>query len=335
MGGPQVRAALGWILTFLASVFIVFPARQLRAADDAVEAFKAYLAHPPCISKIIYSEASCNDTVSRTVVGGMCEDSFYIRQLMGSENLNAPISLTNRNQSVLYVGRLGDTRWQIAGYKLTLSIQPNLSKPDPYAGMSDGMKTVLNGVVNLGSQHVQPGTFVWAGNKFTAKASSWARQFGAESFQGEIVVAEGLVKRMAITGSGTWDYKYSGATNLPLGMPSEIICGGSDHCTSKIFIKEIIPSIPSDEMKVFDPKERIDGAITTLSVYSNSIQIVKPLRGQAIQTAKAELEPTGTVKNVILGQPSKSTAVERVVILSTMLLLFVGFAILVIRNRRT
>ena len=323
-----------WIVKLLITVVISFSASQLRGADDAVEAFKTYLAHPPCISKIIYSEASCNDTVSRTLVGGWCGDSFFVRQLTGSENPDLPVSLTNRNQSVLYLGRLGDTRWQIAGYQLALSIQPNLSKPDSYAGMSDSMITMLEGVITLGSQHVQPGTFVWSGDKFTVKASSWARQFGAKEFQGEIIVTGGLVARMIITGSGTWDYKYSAATNLPLGIPAEIFCGGSDHCRSKIMIKEMVPAMPSDEMKIFDPKERIDKSVAILKVLSNSIVIVNPVRmgPLATQLAKEELPPTGNVNSVRPVQSSK-TAV-RLAILSIILLSSIGFAILAIRSRR-
>ena len=323
-----------WILKLLITVFI-FSASQMRGADDAVEAFKTYLSHPPCISKIIYSEVSCKDTVSRTLAGGWCGSSFFVRELTGSENLDLPISLTNRNHSVLYVGRLGDTRWQIAGYNLSLSIQPDLSKPDPYAGMSDGMKTMLDGVINLGSQHVQPGACVWSGDNFTVKASSWSRQFGATEFHGKIIVSGGLVSRMIINGSGTWDYRYSATANLPLGMPTEIICGGNDSCISKIFIKEMIPAMTADEMKIFDPKERIDKTVTLLKVLSNSIIIIKPLaKGPLVtQLAKEDLASAGTVNNI---SPVKSQKpIVRLAILLIILLSSIGFAILAIRNRKS
>ena len=310
----------------LFAILLLFFASQLRGAD-AVEAFKEYLASPPSIAKIIYSEASCNDTLSRTLVGGWCGNSFYVRELTGAENLDVPISRTNQNHSVLYVGRLGDSRWQIAGYELKLSIQPNLSKPDPYAVVSDAMQAMLGGAINLGSQHVQPGTFVWSGNKFTAKASPWARQFGIDEFQGEIIVTGGLVTRMIITGSGTWDYKYSAAANLPLGIPAEIICGGSDHCTSKILIKQIVPAMPSDEMRIFDPQARIDKSVASLTVLSNSVVIKEPVRNSRL-VARMEL---GTVSGV-KPQPFSTTKIS--VIIAIMLLTTFSFAILAIIRRR-
>src|SRR5882724_1873534 len=222
---PKISAML--------AMLILFYTRQLKADEDMVEAFKQYLGNPPCFSRVIYSEVSCNNTVSRTEVGGWCGDSFFLRELTGSENLDLPVSINNRNQSTLYVGRLGDTRWQIAGYNLSISVQPNLAKPDAYAGMSDSMQVMLGAVFSLGSQHIQPGTFVWSGNKFKVQASPFAKQMGAEEFDGEIVVADGKVTRMIVKGSGIWDYKYSTTTNIPAGLPSEITYGGNDNCISK------------------------------------------------------------------------------------------------------
>jgi len=309
---------------------ILFSSIRLKAAEDMVEAFKRYLANPPCFSRIIYSEVSCNNTVSRTEVGGWCGDSFFLRELTGSENLDFPISLTNRNQSTLYVGRLGDTRWQIAAYNLSISVQPNLSKPDAYTGMSDGMQAMLGAVLSLGSQHVQPGTFVWSGNKFKVKASPFAKQFGAEEFDGEIVVTDGKVARMIVNGSGTWDYKYPPNTNILAGLPSEIIYGGNDNCISKIIIKEMIPAKPSDEMKLFDPRSQIDASVTILKVLSNSVVVVKPVPNQLL-TKMAKEQFISDKTNI--EQSAKTTTNTRVIILSIMLLLSVGFAIFAIRSR--
>lgn len=309
-----------WLSPLILLLF-VFWGMRLKGAEDPVGAFKKYLSNPPCISRITYSEASCDDKVKRTEVGGWCGSSFYLRELTGTENLDLPISLTNRNRSALYVGRLGDSRWEIAGYRLGVSIQPNLASPDPYAGMSDSMQTLLGGIVNLGSQHVQPGTFVWSGDDFSVKASPFARQFGANEFRGHIVVTGGYVTRMVIDGSGTWDYKYSAAATLPLGIPDLIICVGNNHCISKIMIKELTLGTPSDENTMFDPLRRIDKSIAALTVLSNGVEVVKPASNfLPIQLAKAELLPSGGTNMVTLVHTTKHDfAVRRTIVLLFML----------------
>ena len=150
------------------------------------------------------------------------------------------------------------------------------------------------------------------------------------------MVAGGVVARMIITGSGTWDYKYSAAAKLPLGIPEEIICGGSEHCISKIMIKEMMPAMPSEEMKIFDPQGRIDKSIATLTVLSNGVEIVKPSTSPlaARRLAKVELAPSGAVNSVKLVQSSETPLKRRVTILSIILLSSIGFAILAIRSRR-
>ena len=311
----------------------LFPTSHVKASEDAVETFKNYLATPPCISRIVYSEVSCKNTVSRTLAAGRCGSSFYVRELMGSENLNLPISITNRNQSPLYVGRLGDTRWQIAGYNTTISVDPNLSKPDSYTGMSDSMQTMVGGIFSLGSQHVQPGTFVWSGNKFKAKASPLAEQFGYKELDGEIVVAGGVVTSMIINGSGTWKYTYATSANLPVGLPSEIESiygGGNDTCISKVIIREMIPAKLSDELNVFDPRSHIDNSVTILKVLSNSIVVIQPVENRLVTRMMKEQIGLGGIK---LDQADSPPIAIRNIILLIMLLATIGFTIFVIRNK--
>lgn len=288
----------------------------IDAADDQVEVFKKYLSNRPCISRILYSEMSCQGTEKRSLVAGWCGSSFYVRQVTGRENIDVPISETNRNWSPLYVGCLGDTRWQIAGYNLTLSVRPNLQNVDPYAGMSDAMQIMLGGVIALGSQHVQPGSFVWSGTNFTVQANPLGKQFGFNDFKGWIVVLNGRVVRMVIRGSGMWDYKYS--TNVPTGLPSEIInLGGNEACASKILIKEITFASESEEMNIFDPRNHIDKSVTILKGLSNGIVTVKPKPNSKVaEIAKQEMAAAVHSEEVTKHSMARQVTIAAVVLVS-------------------
>ncbi len=264
--------------------FLTICVPHLSNADEpAVAAFKEYLARPPCIVRMIYSEMSCSNTLSRSLHAGYCGDSFFVRHLVGAENIDLPISTNNQNRSPLYVGRLGDTRWQIAGYQMNLSLQPNLKNQDSYTRMSDGMQVMVGGIVCLGSQHVQPGSFVWSGNKFKAQASVLAKQFGFDEFEGEIAVESGVVKKMTVNGSGAWLYSYNSGSNLPFGVPSELVkLGANELCVDKVQIREMVIGDISQQMSVFDPKTHIVPEVTIENVYSNSLQIIKPVENAIV-----------------------------------------------------
>lgn len=294
-----------------------------RGTEDNVEAFKRFLSTPGCFSKIIFSEATCNDVVSRTYHAGWCDGSFFLRQLSGFENINLPISTTNRNRSPLYVGSLVDTRWQIAGYKLSMSIQPNVLNPDGYAAMSDSMQIFTGAILSFGSQHVQPGTFVWSGNKFRAEASQLGKRYGYSTFFGEIAETNGFVSTMTIEGSGTWSYRYGNDTKLPVGVPSEIITPGTNNgCVKKFIIRELVTRKPDEVYDVFDPTRQIEPAVTVRSTWSNSLEIVKAVENPLV-TAMV-VEEVGRPRGA--GTRRVATRVVIVGLLAAMSLAFLTFA---------
>lgn len=308
---------------------LLFLGRHLVAEEPAVAAFKSHFASTPCFSRIVYSEVSCGNTPVRTLHAGYCGDSFFVRQLTGSEDIDHPISSSNQNRSPLYVGRLGDTRWQIAGYQMSLSLLPNLKEPDNYTRMSDGMQIMVGGVVCFGSQHVQPGSFVWSGNRFKAQASALAKGFGFQEFEGQIIVSNGLVTKMVIEGSGAWAYSYDENTNVPFGLPTEFVkCGENDSCLEKCIIREMIRGNPSQQMSNFDPKSHIAQEITIRNVFSNSVQIVKPTEN-AIVTEMFRKEDEALMKK---NRPHRPAG--RVLALTGMLLISASFAVLVIMQRK-
>lgn len=148
-----------------------------------------------------------------------------MRQIKDGEHWEAPVSLTNRNTSPLYVGRAGNARWQIAGFKATKSIAPDAESPDPYATMSDGVRMVLNEVLALGPQQIRRGSAIWQGEDFKIRASEFLRQLDQnvpEFFPGRITVSNGLVVAMEIRTFGMYRYAYNHSETLPPGIPSEI-----------------------------------------------------------------------------------------------------------------
>ncbi len=135
----------------------------------------------------------------------------------------------------------------------------------------------MSGVLNLGSQHLIPGSFVWTGNRFRAKANAFARQQGAAEFEGEITIQHGVVSRMVVKGSGVWGYAYppSSSTNISPGLPSAIMHLGSGFaCKSKLLITRMVLGNPSGAPRLFDPLGRIDPAIAIRHVRSNGVQVL-------------------------------------------------------------
>ena len=284
---------ISWIFLIL---LCLVPA--LRAAEpavgvdsEAVVAFKRHLATPPCYSRILYSAADCSNTVLRSYYAACCGDNYVYRQLTGYENIDLPVSYTNRNHSLVFGGRLGDTHWAIAGYDLNIDLQPALGRPP-----ADGSLYVyLNELLSFGSQHVQAGTFVWQGNHFEAQPSRFSQELGiSKAFTGEIFLESGRVKRMVVKTSGIWDYGYDDAvTNIPVGLPTTITqVAQNGRCVSRFLIQRMTPGDPLGTTALFDPKRQIDPEITILHTVSNGIETVTGAQNPLVmQISVEELAP--------------------------------------------
>jgi hypothetical protein len=325
-----------WSRHFFSATLIIaleVAAISAMADEDAVAAFKKHLSSPPCFSRIIYSEVSCNDTVSRTIYAAYCGDSFFIRQLTGSENIDLPIGASNRNSSPMFVGRMGDARWQIAGFGLTISQQPDAARADPYAGMSDDMRCVVGGIVGLSSQHLVPGSFVWNGNHFKAKASSIAAQFNVQEFEGDITVEGGVVTKMVTRGAGAWTYKYSKSSNVPFGIPSEITRIGRDSpCVSKVVIHEMVPGDPAEELLTFDPKRFFDTNFMTMKQLSRGTIVSQSKKPAALtKMEEDDLKPSTARAQ----EAAARTAKKRIYLLIVFVALFCSVPLFFLRKKQS
>lgn len=240
---------------------------------QAVVAFKRHLATPPCYSKILFSEADCNNNIVRRYYVAICDENYVYRSLYGNENVDLPISISNRNRSSVYVGRWRDMHWAIAGYDLTIEIQPSPTRPAP-----DGSSYVfVNELLTFGFQHVQAGTFVWRGDHFVAKPSLFARELGqTENFTGKIIVEDGLVKRMIVEKAGVSEFQYDDSTtSIPHGLPSVISKITADgHCTSRWLIHNMTKASAEETAALFDPNQRIHPELVAIRVISNGVETV-------------------------------------------------------------
>jgi RNA polymerase sigma factor (sigma-70 family) len=124
--------------------------------DSSVAAFKNYLSRPPRISRIVYSELE----TGRRVIAAVDGENLYFREIKPGENPDLPIGAKNTMRGTPFVGRIGDMRWQIAGFNMTKAFHADTNNPDPYTSFADAARVILNGILNLGSQHVEPGSFI-------------------------------------------------------------------------------------------------------------------------------------------------------------------------------
>lgn len=245
---------------------------SIATDDDAVTAFKRYLATPPCYSRVLFSEADCDNNVTRSYYAAVCGDNYVYRTLDGNPNIDFPISITNRNRSSIFVGRWGGMRWAIAGYNLTVQTGQSGSLRVP-----DG-SVYVNEILTLGFQHVQAGTFVWRGNHFDVKPSLLARELGVtENLTGEIIIEQGRVKRMIIKTAGVSEFQYDDSvTNIPMGLPSIISRLMPDgHCYKRFFLHNLTAASRQEELAtIFDPKQRIQPEIAVIHSLSNDVETV-------------------------------------------------------------
>ena len=195
-------------------------------------------------------------------------------------------------------------RWQIAGFQIHKAVNPNLDMPDPYTGFADGGRVILNGVLNLGPQIVEPGSFRWNGNNFTADLShSYASQIQVVStnpaksndnstidksgfpktLAGKISVKDGLVCEMTVDQEGRFSYEYDSSAQLPVGIPSKISNGQQTFKIQKL----VFAGESGVDEDIFNPERYVVANLRMIEVISNNVATVKPKQNK--QANKIEL----------------------------------------------
>jgi len=253
--------------------------------DSSVVAFKNYLSRPPRISRIVYSELE----TGRRVIAAVDGENLYYREIKPGENPDLPIGANNLMRGTPFVGRFGDLRWQIAGFNITKAFHADTNNQDPYTGFADAARVVLNGILNLGSQHVEPGSFIWKGNEFEVQSSvAFNYQFRAvetnragqqifkqplpDKLQGTVTVKNGVITEMIINLSGKFTYEYDAKMKLPFGIPSQIKSGQGTYLIEKL----VLAGNEGVNPEIFQPERYVAPELTILKIVSNNIVIVEP-----------------------------------------------------------
>lgn len=278
--------------TILLLVLIVIVSHRSAIAEEANEiiSFKQFLSSQPCISRMIYTQqAGCNPNsqLDRIFALAYCGDGFYIRHVK-AEDIDKPISPQNKMRGSLFAGKSGDVRWQISGFSIKKSFNPNLDRPDTYAAFSDIMLFSVDGIINFGSQEILPGSFVWHGDDFEAmpNAFGWQMHPNAQKYIGKLLIISNKVVQMEInlvTKDNTsfldrYTYEYnSDFTNRPAWFPSKLVQKSGSRCRIVTFDKVVFGN-PTDIDMVdqFLPETHVASEVRLLTIISNSQIVASP-----------------------------------------------------------
>ena len=265
---------MAWLAGILFGRFLVFGGQS-----NDVDAFKDYLAHPPCVSRLVYSEAQhCEEKRRAQLVLSWCGNGYFVRQVGPFENIDLPISQSNRMRGAFFAGSSGDLRWQISGFGVGESISPNPEAPDQYTAFSDSMKVIAGGVVNLGSQMIVPGTFVWDGDAFEATPSPHLQRTPPiDKVKGKIHTENGRVVRMDLANTLTsYHYEYEASSNRPSWFPSKVTTLIDGACVKSWRFESVALGRVEDMAEQFVPEYHIAQGVELVTVISNNQVILAP-----------------------------------------------------------
>ncbi len=257
------------------------------ADGTAIAAFKNYFSHPHRIARIEYTELPSG----RRFIGAADGVNFYHREIDSGTKPDSLISARNKMRSGFFVGRSGDMRWQIAGFNVIKAVNAN-AKIDACTAFADTSCIILNGILNLGPQTVEPGSFRWDGDNFEARFS---RAYGEnmrgvsmvqsnsngkvttnysgfpETFAGRIFIKDGLVQEIAFDRAGRFKYEYAPSAKVPKGIPSKIICGDKAYTIQKL----VFAGESGVDPATFDPERYVVPELRMITVVSNGQTIIK------------------------------------------------------------
>ena len=258
---------------------VALSGNSVDKTTDPVAAFKQYLSTQPSISRISFVEipVANKKALQRTYVAAYSTDGYYMRELKPEDNYLLSISPSNRMHGALFVGRCRDTSWQINGFHVGKSISPATRSPDAYAVFSQNAQAILEATINLGSQHVKPGSFQWNGDEFAARPSVLMHQMQPDlvSIRGKIIIRDGRVVEMQNYESGTWLYEYEYSKNRPAWFPAKIKhVGGPNYTIDEIWAVQAVEfSSPKDIAANLLPEAHIMPEVAELTLYSNSAPV--------------------------------------------------------------
>jgi hypothetical protein len=292
---------------------------------DAVSAFKDFLRQAPCIKEIRFTKIQRDPAPQYTYLGAICGTDFFIRPSLfkqdaesPSSNADAaprgyfidshgqkiwhdvglPISYTNRAPPGYFGGSHGQKTWTVSGLQIT-EAHARLSPTNFHTIQMERTVDELRIILAMGSHLIEPGSCEWNGNRFKAKATRLLRDSShkADVVEGEILVRDGFVEELLVSMpiSARVKYKYRRQTELPLGVPSELIWGESESdFTWRYLIEKMEITKQINDAEFFEPYRHIDQALVGVTLISNEMRFVVQDNTRAVVAAaeKARQRPS-------------------------------------------
>ena len=237
--GAMRRATLLAITISFSGAFVSF---ALPAAADNVEEFKRFLEEPPAVESMLWRRVNGNVGLTGkaassgrsyvTYQGAYSGEDFWIRQVNGTfqevVSLGAEISL--------FVGRAGDTLWQVNGRHVIKSVLPDggasrelqsalkndVTNKNPVAIAVRTGELMFRRAANLGLFSLEPRTLQFSGDQFEARLTRGRRA------KGEVSVRDGRVASVQYQivgedGYSVIDYTYLENPNVPPFLPTKVV----------------------------------------------------------------------------------------------------------------
>jgi hypothetical protein len=279
-------------------VLSLISAVKARSATDELSQeniihFKNYLSTPICIERLIYAEQDgCSANVKENVYQrnalAFYDGEFFIRNIRDGEKLDLIIDRTNKMMGSFFIGKSKDfsgMSWQINGFTILKSISPKTNDPkslDPITVTSKQFQRIVNGIVNLGSQNVVPGSFVWQGNEFEAARFGVSAEFPNPTKRGRIICSAGKVTDMYLTGGEHFIYEYEQNSNRPDWFPTKLTVLKNEKCT-KVFVFDRVKLGQKENMaSKFNPDTYLPTQLQALTVISNGQVVSESIEGKPI-----------------------------------------------------
>jgi len=239
---------------------------------EAVRAFKDFLSKPPCIKEIRFIQLQREPNPPFSYVGGMCNGDFFLRPLGPGQGELSPVSITNAAPVGWFAGSVGQKKWQIGGFDITEVYPANSARHPIEYGAKVG-ESLLRAVLAMGTTALEPGTFVWNGNRFHANVTALVSNssHGSAPLEGEITVRDGVVAEMRVARSGRFHFVYKNTGQLPIGIPWSITHGKNEtNYVNRYLLEKLVLADRISELDYFEPYRHVDPKLASVTVISNS-----------------------------------------------------------------
>jgi hypothetical protein len=115
------RLDFTWMVFLLFSGMIAFP--------NDIEQVKEFLSREPCVGWLEFEHVDFKTgQLVHRYQARVCGTNYVLLNASLGGSMAIPVSETNRNRAPLFTGRKEDERWQISGYQISRSVNPDCQR---------------------------------------------------------------------------------------------------------------------------------------------------------------------------------------------------------------